>query len=75
MRKRIVTVIPKTAHAYEGWLDLERAATVEVTPAACTESVGLGAWNCDAAITPDSLEASFTEAARCFRDRSGHPTR
>jgi len=31
MRKRIATATPKTAHAQEGWLDLERAATVEVT--------------------------------------------
>ena len=31
MRKRIVTPTPATAHAREDWLDLERAATVEVT--------------------------------------------
>jgi hypothetical protein len=31
MRKRIVTPTPATAHAQEDWLDLERAATVEVT--------------------------------------------
>ena len=31
MRKRIVTPTPTTAHAREDWLDLERAATVEVT--------------------------------------------
>jgi hypothetical protein len=31
MRKRIVTKSPATAHAQEEWLDLERAATVEVT--------------------------------------------
>jgi hypothetical protein len=31
MRKRILTTTAKTAHAQEGWLDLERAATVEVT--------------------------------------------
>jgi hypothetical protein len=31
MRKRIVTSIPRTAHTQEDWLDLERAATVEVT--------------------------------------------
>ena len=31
MRKRIVTPTPTTAHAQEAWLDLERAATVEVT--------------------------------------------
>jgi hypothetical protein len=31
MRKRIVTRTPATAHAQEDWLDLERAATVEVT--------------------------------------------
>ena len=31
MRKRIVTPTPITAHAQEDWLDLERAATVEVT--------------------------------------------
>ena len=31
MRKRIVTPTPATAHAQEDWLDLERAAKVEVT--------------------------------------------
>ena len=31
MRKRIVTPTPTTAHAQEDWLDLERAAAVEVT--------------------------------------------
>lgn len=31
MRKRIITQTPSTAHAQEDWLDLERAATVEVT--------------------------------------------
>jgi hypothetical protein len=31
MRKRIVPPPPATAHAQEDWLDLERAATVEVT--------------------------------------------
>ena len=31
MRKRIVTPTATTAHSQEGWLDLERAATVEVT--------------------------------------------
>jgi hypothetical protein len=31
MRKRIVTPTPKSAPAQEDWLDLERAATVEVT--------------------------------------------
>jgi hypothetical protein len=31
MRKRITTPTPATAQAQEGWLDLERAATVEVT--------------------------------------------
>jgi len=31
MRKRIATPTPATAHAQEDWLDLERAATVEVT--------------------------------------------
>jgi len=31
MRKRIVTPTPTAAHAQEDWLDLERAATVEVT--------------------------------------------
>jgi hypothetical protein len=31
MRKRIATPIPPSAHAQEDWLDLERAATVEVT--------------------------------------------
>jgi hypothetical protein len=31
MRKRIVTPTPTAAHALEDWLDLERAATVEVT--------------------------------------------
>lgn len=31
MRKRIVTPTPAMAHAQEDWLDLERAATVEVT--------------------------------------------
>jgi hypothetical protein len=31
MRKRIVTPSPTTAHAKEDWLDLEHAATVEVT--------------------------------------------
>jgi hypothetical protein len=31
MRKRIVTPAPTTAHPQEDWLDLERAATVEVT--------------------------------------------
>src|SRR6266702_1074610 len=31
MRKRIVTPTPADAHAEEGWLDLERTATVEVT--------------------------------------------
>jgi|SRR3954465_14319670 hypothetical protein len=31
MRKRIMTPTPATAHAQEDWLDLERAATVEVT--------------------------------------------
>ena len=31
MRKRIVTPTPAIAHAQEDWLDLERAATVEVT--------------------------------------------
>ena len=31
MRKRIATPTPETAHAQEDWLDLERAATVEVT--------------------------------------------
>jgi hypothetical protein len=31
MRKRIVTSTPATAHAPEAWLDLERAASVEVT--------------------------------------------
>ena len=31
MRKRIVTPTRTTAHAQEDWLDLERAATVEVT--------------------------------------------
>lgn len=31
MRKRIVTPAPTTAHTQEDWLDLERAATVEVT--------------------------------------------
>ena len=31
MRKRIATRIPSRAHAQEDWLDLERAATVEVT--------------------------------------------
>jgi hypothetical protein len=31
MRKRIVTPTPATAHTREDWLDLERAATVEVT--------------------------------------------
>ncbi|SRR6266567_5850020 len=31
MRKRIVTPTPATAHVEEDWLDLERAATVEVT--------------------------------------------
>ncbi len=31
MRKRIVTPTPTAAHAQEEWLDLERAATVEVT--------------------------------------------
>jgi hypothetical protein len=31
MRKRIVTPTSATAHAQEDWLDLERAATVEVT--------------------------------------------
>jgi hypothetical protein len=31
MRKRIVTPTPRTAHTQEDWLDLERAATVEVT--------------------------------------------
>ena len=31
MRKRIVTPTPATAHAQEDWLDLEHAATVEVT--------------------------------------------
>src|SRR5215472_1156696 len=31
MRKRIVTLTPTTAHAQDAWLDLERAATVEVT--------------------------------------------
>ena len=31
MRKRIVTPTPTTARAQKDWLDLERAATVEVT--------------------------------------------
>ena len=31
MRKRIVTPSPTTVHAQKDWLDLERAATVEVT--------------------------------------------
>jgi hypothetical protein len=31
MRKRIVTPDPRTAHTQEDWLDLESAATVEVT--------------------------------------------
>jgi len=31
MRKRIVTPTSTTAHAQDAWLDLERAATVEVT--------------------------------------------
>lgn len=31
MRKRIATPTPTTAYAQEDWLDLERAATVEVT--------------------------------------------
>ena len=31
MRKRIVTPAPTTAHTQGDWLDLERAATVEVT--------------------------------------------
>jgi hypothetical protein len=31
MRKRIVTSTPTTAHQQEDWLDLEHAATVEVT--------------------------------------------
>ena len=31
MRKRIATPTPETAHVQEDWLDLERAATVEVT--------------------------------------------
>ncbi|SRR6266567_532980 len=31
MRKRILTPPPATAHAQEDWLDLERAATAEVT--------------------------------------------
>ena len=31
MRKRIVTPTPATFHGQEDWLDLERAATVEVT--------------------------------------------
>src|SRR5215831_1406243 len=31
MRKRIVAPTPTTAHTEETWLDLERAATVEVT--------------------------------------------
>ena len=31
MRKRIVTPTPTTAHAQEDWIDLEHAATVEVT--------------------------------------------
>jgi hypothetical protein len=31
MRKRIVTPTPTAAHAQEDWLDLERAATVDVT--------------------------------------------
>ena len=31
MRKRIATPTPATPHAQEDWLDLERAATVEVT--------------------------------------------
>jgi hypothetical protein len=31
MRKRIMAPTPATAHAQEDWLDLERAATVEVT--------------------------------------------
>jgi len=31
MRKRIVTPTPTATHAQEDWLDLERAATVEVT--------------------------------------------
>ena len=31
MRKRIVTPTPTAAHAQEDWLDLEGAATVEVT--------------------------------------------
>jgi hypothetical protein len=31
MRKRIMTPTRATVHAQEGWLDLERAATVEVT--------------------------------------------
>ena len=31
MRKRISTATPATAHALEDWLDLERAATLEVT--------------------------------------------
>jgi hypothetical protein len=31
MRKRIITTNPAKTHAQEDWLDLERAATVEVT--------------------------------------------
>lgn len=31
MRKRTLTPTPNSAHAQEGWLDLEHAATVEVT--------------------------------------------
>lgn len=31
MRKRILTPTSKSAHEQEGWLDLERTATVEVT--------------------------------------------
>ena len=31
MRKRIMAPTPATAHAQEDWLDLERAASVEVT--------------------------------------------